>query len=112
MTKDEYAHLLICQTEQQLSHLPNVLFSRRYDISPAVRPTLKPPWDRAGGPAGVTTFPLPLWASQSSSDPSGHRGISAWELDTGQIRSMMKSQQEEKLILAGSAHGETLTETR
>lgn len=43
---------------------------------------------------GVATFPLPLWASQSSRDPSGQRGSSAWELEPGQIC----SQQEEPQI--------------
>ncbi len=45
----------------------------------------------------VATFPLPLWASQSFRDPSGHRSSSAWELEPGQIYSLMNSQQEEKL---------------
>lgn len=61
---------------------------------------------------GVATFPLPLWASQSSKDPSGHQGSSAWELEPGQISSLMKSQQEVELIKhLVTTHGETLTET-
>ncbi len=60
---------------------------------------------------GVATFPLPLWAFQSSRDPGGHRGSSAWELEPIQMRSLMNSQQEETLIKhMSSAHRGTGTE--
>lgn len=44
---------------------------------------------------GVATFPMPLWASQSSRDPSGQRGSSAWELERSQTHSPANSQQKE-----------------
>lgn len=40
---------------------------------------------------GVETFPLPLWASQSPSDPWGHWGKLSWELEPCQICSMKKN---------------------
>lgn len=86
------------RTEQQLSHLSDVLFALRYDITPTVRPTRQIPLGLSRRSCGVATFPLPLGFSQSSRDPSGQRGSSAWELEPGQIYSPMNSQQEETLI--------------
>lgn len=77
--------LAIYYTVQHLSALLDISLAPRYDITLSVRPTLRIPLGLSWRICGVTTFPLPLWVSQSSGDPSGQWGSSAWELEPGQI---------------------------
>lgn len=55
----------------------------------------------------ATTFPLPLWASWSSRDPSGQQANSAWELEPVQMDWMINGQREDDELnkLCGSQRG-------
>lgn len=97
--KDERAHRLVHQTERQLSRSSDVLFTLRDDITPTVRPTLQSPRGWARGRVG----PQPShWHSGLPRVPkTGADSSLAWELDSSQMCSTMKTQLEEKPILCG-----------